>query len=130
VRNGGLAGQSGHTVEHLMRVMGPSPAAGCKISVPRLARPAIGRPRLSKAIVTICSQKDRSEYSIPHETDAGVLAWGGLDTVLGSQYAKVACPSPSDSAVSPPLPTAMSAICRARLSLFMGAAGGTGTGVT
>jgi len=113
-----------------MRVMGPSPARGGKISVPRLARPAIGLPWLSKATVTVFLQTDPSEYSIPHETDVGVPAWDGLDTVLGSQYAKVACPSPSASAVSPPFPTAIVATSRARLSLFIGAADGTGTGVT
>jgi hypothetical protein len=57
-----------------MRGMGPSPAAGGKISVPVLARPAIGRPWLSKATVIVCFHTDPSEYLIPHETDAGVLA--------------------------------------------------------
>jgi hypothetical protein len=115
-----------------MRVMGPSPARGGKISVPWLAQPAIGLPWPPKATVTVCLQTDPSEYPIPHETDAGLLAWSGLDTVLGSQYATVACPSPSASAVSPAVtsPTARPAICRARVPLFTGAAGGTGTGVT
>jgi hypothetical protein len=110
--------------------MGPSPAAGGKISVPLLAQPAIGPPWPPKATVTVCLQTDPSEYPILHETDVGLLAWGGLDTVLGSQYAKVACPSPSASAMSPPLPTVIFAICRARLALFMDAAGGAGTGAT
>jgi hypothetical protein len=109
-----------------MRVMGPSPARGCTIWVPRLAHPVIALPWLPKVTLTVCFQTDPSEYPILHETDVGVLAWGGFDTVLGSQYAKMACPSPSVSAVSPPLPTVIVAICQARLALFTGAAGGTG----
>ena len=95
-----------------------------------MAQAAIGLPSLPKATVTVCFHTDPSEYPIRHEADAWTLALGGPDTVLGSQYATVTCPSPSASAVSPPPPIAIMAISRARLPLFAGAADGAGTGVT
>ena len=51
--------------------------------------------------------------------------WGRPDTVPGSQYAKVARPSPLSSTASPPFPTAIPAISRAIPVLSAGAAAPT-----
>ena len=54
-----------------------------------------------------------------------MLTWSRPDTVAGSQYTKVARPSPLSSAASPSFPIAILAISRAMLALSIGAADGS-----
>jgi hypothetical protein len=64
-------------------------------------------PRLSKVTVTVCRQTDPSAYVISHE--AVVVAWGN-ETVLGSQFAEIACPSLPSSDPSCSFPSTRSSI--------------------
>ena len=83
------------------------PVGGGDNSIPALAESATGLPWLSKVTVIVCCQTDPSEYVMSQDADTSALTAGGFDTVAGSQFAEVACPSLPASAGSAPPPTAM-----------------------